>query len=104
MRQLLTKLGLGFVLIANVIDAITTIKIIKNGPFEEANPLMEIALNSSPLTFVIVKTALVVLSLFILIKHSDNLLAQLGGYFLFVVYLALIASFYYFVPPELIFK
>jgi hypothetical protein len=104
MRQLLTKAGLGFVLVANVIDAFITVKIARNGPFKEANPLMEVVLDLNPVIFVAVKTCLVLGGLYLMWKHSDKLLTQMGAYLLFVVYFTLIISFYYFVPPELIFK
>ncbi len=104
MRQLLTKVGLWFVLVANVIDAFITVKVIRNGPFEEANPLMEVVLDHNPVVFVAVKSLLVLLGIYLMWRHSDKLITQMGAYLLFVVYLTLIISFYYFVPPELIFK
>jgi len=104
MRQLLTKIGLGFVLVANAIDAFITVKIIRNGPFEESNPLMEVVLDLNPVMFVAVKTCLVLGGIYLMWRHSHKLLTQMGAYLLFIVYLTLIISFYYFVPPELIFK
>jgi len=104
MKRLLTKLGLWFVLVANVVDAYVTVKVISVGPYEEANPLMEVVLDSNPLAFVIIKSSLVLLGVYLMMRHSDKLITQLGAYFLFVVYLTLIISFYYFIPLELIFK
>ena len=104
MKQLLTKIGLWFVLAANVVDAYVSIKVIRNGPFEEANPLMATILDNSPVTFVLGKSALVLSGIYLMMRHSNNLVTQLGAYLLFVTYFSLIVCFYYFIPPELIFS
>ena len=104
MKQLLTKVGLWFVLVANVVDAYVSVKVIGNGPLKEANPLMAVLLDTNPVLFVTVKTILVLSGIYLMMRHSDKLLTQLGAYFLFMVYFTLILCFYYFIPPELIFK
>ena len=104
MKQLLTKVGLWFVLAANVVDAYVSVKVIGNGPLEEANPLMAVLIETNPVIFVIVKTLLVLSGTYLLMRHSDNLLTQFGAYLLFMVYFTLILCFYYYIPPELIFK
>ena len=54
----LTKFGLGFVLVANVVDVFFTMKYIFSGVLQEANPIME-PLVEHPFLFISIKTLLV---------------------------------------------
>ena len=90
-----TNFGLGFVLVANLVDIFFTIKYIFSGVLQEANPIME-PLVEHPFLFVGVKTFLVSAGVLGLYKKSDNKLAQIGTYFCFCIYFALMLSFYYF--------
>ena len=91
----LTNFGLGFVLVANVVDIFFTIKYIFSGVLKEANPVME-PLVKHPFLFISIKTLLVCGGVYALHKKSNHKLAQLGTYFCFSIYFALMVSFYYF--------
>lgn len=91
----LTNFGLGFVLIANLVDIFFTIRYIFSGVLHEANPIME-PLVEHPFLFVAVKTLLVSAGVLGLHLKSDHKLAQFGAYFCFSIYFALMVSFYYF--------
>ena len=58
--------------ILNSFDAGLTIYWVTNDIAEEANPLMEILLDSSPWLFASVKITLVMLGSFLLYRHKDS--------------------------------
>ena len=91
----LTHYGLGFILTANVIDIFFTIKYIFSGVLQEANPIME-PLVEHPFLFIALKTALVCGGVAGLYSQAHKRLAQLGTYFCFSIYFALVTSFWYF--------
>jgi len=93
--QKITNYGLGFVLVANLVDIFFTVKYIFSGVLQEANPFME-PLVEHPFLFIAVKTLLVTGGVICLHRTADHRLAQAGTYFCFSIYFALMVSFYYF--------
>ena len=98
--QKLTTFGLGFILVANLVDIVFTLWFIYYGDIPEANPIMDFMLESEPFLFVFVKTFFVSLGVLglHLIRRSEKhrKLVQIATYGCFSIYFALLTSFYLF--------
>ena len=71
----------------NIIDIIVTVKFIKFGGHDEANPFMKIFLSmDSVMPFIFFKTLLVCVGLYVLHKKRHKIIAQIGAYFCFCIY------------------
>jgi len=85
------------VLIFNVIDIFVTVRFIKHGKHDENNPFMKLFLDmDGVMPFITLKSSLICLGLYLLYKKKDKILAQIGAYFCFCFYWALICQFYFF--------
>ncbi|MCB1751255.1 MAG: hypothetical protein KDI74_05980 [Gammaproteobacteria bacterium] len=70
----------------NAIDGVLTIVWIETGRFTEANPLMDMLLNTNPVLFISVKMALVCLGTVLLWRCRDSGLAVISIFFCFTAY------------------
>jgi len=86
------------VFLFNIADALLSVELIYyEKVLEEANPLWTHLLNNNPVAFVIAKTTIVCVGCFVLYKNKESRLAQAGAVFCFMIYFALLASFYIFI-------
>jgi hypothetical protein len=100
------KLFLWATIVFNLIDTVVSIYVIKFGHLKESNPIMDFFLKfDSIMPFVFAKMFLICSGSYIIWKCSgsyiiwkrrDMLIAQLGAYFVFGFYWALIVQFYFF--------
>jgi len=91
------KLFLWATIIFNLIDTVVSIYVIKFGNLKESNPIMDFFLKfDSIMPFVFAKMFLICSGSYIIWKRRDMLIAQLGAYFVFGFYWALIVQFYFF--------
>jgi hypothetical protein len=82
-------------IISNILDTILTLKYIKFGPLEEANPLMDLLLHGDGCLFAFLKifvTTILTLSLWVNRKHK---LAQICLYILSLFYLGLLMWWFF---------
>jgi hypothetical protein len=81
---------------ANIIDGILTIYAYIKFGIAEMNPLLIYPLSISPLIFILVKTFLVGLCLYLLWKRQDKLLARIFILVVLILYLGIILFHSYF--------
>jgi len=79
-------LCLSAVIVMNVLDGLLTVFWVSTNMAVEANPLMEHVLNIHPALFMSVKIALVYLGAFILLRHSERIIANLSVVIAFCAY------------------
>ena len=105
LAQKLTSFGLGFVLAANLVDIVFTLRFIYYGSIPEANPAMEFLMGIDPFLFIGVKTTLVCGGVYGLhkIRQIDKYrkAVQVATYGCFCIYFALVASFYLFLTTPI---
>tara|TARA_Y100000310_G_C20566180_1_gene755603 strand:+ start:360 stop:641 length:282 start_codon:yes stop_codon:yes gene_type:complete len=70
----------------NLVDALATLLWIRLGLAEESNPIMEFVLENNESAFVLVKTSLVVLSVFLLWRLKNFATARILTIPVFLVY------------------
>ena len=68
---------LKMILIMNLIDALATLVWIRLGLAEEENPMMAFVLENNESVFIIIKTALVILSVLLLWRIRTEMLARI---------------------------
>jgi hypothetical protein len=78
------------VLILNSLDAVLTIWVVSTGRAVEANPLMASLVHETPILFLIVKTALVVMGCFLLWRFRKRKFAVMSVFLAFLVYYAIL--------------
>jgi hypothetical protein len=78
------------VLALNALDAGLTLYVVTSGRATEANPLMEPLVTDTPVMFVIVKTALVVLGCWLLWRLRKRSMAVASIFLAFFVYYAIL--------------
>ena len=78
-------------IVLNLVDAIFTLVYTEVGVATEANPLMDTALRSSPLAFMLVKLALVSLGVLVLWRLRHRRAAAVGLVGATTAYLSLVA-------------
>ena len=96
--KLFKQIGSFFVLgtlVFNVVDATATMWVVSKGLAEEANPLLDWALQKHPLWFIGVKTSMVSAGTYILWRWRTYYLALCGAYSLFVIYWSLLLWFWF---------
>lgn len=81
----------GLVLVLNLLDAMWTLTYLEVGVADEANPLMARALHHGPVGFMLVKLALVSLSVLLLWRLRDRRSAVLALYSGAMAYAAIVA-------------
>ena len=74
------------ILIMNLVDALATLWWIRLGIAEEDNPIMAFVLESNESAFILIKTALVVLSIFLLWRMRDFISARILIIPVFLIY------------------
>jgi|TARA_Y100000310_G_C20700775_1_gene829659 hypothetical protein len=77
---------LKLILIMNLVDALATLLWIRLGIAEEDNPIMEFVLEINESAFILIKTALVVLSIFLLWRMKDFASARILTIPVFLIY------------------
>ena len=95
--RLLRRLAEFFIiatLVFNVIDASATLWAVSNGLAEEANPLLQMPLETGPIAFIAVKSALAGLGSYLMWRRRDHLIVVCGAYVCFVVYWSLVGWFW----------
>ncbi len=96
----LSQIGLGAILLFNLVDIVLTLLYIKFGNVTEDNPLMQIALDYGVFEFIMIKSALVCFGCYFLNKFRHLVIATLGIYFCFIAYFTTILSFFLFICLE----
>ena len=97
MKDRAIKTILSSVLCMNVVDAIASLIYIKHlKVIEEANPIAEFLMSLGDIPFVISKTLIVSMGVYILWKNKKKKLARLGTYLAFITYFSLMVAFYLF--------
>ena len=97
MKDKLIKWALSSVLIMNGIDALASLWFIKyKAVLEEANPLAKMVMELGDVPFVILKTLIVGMGVYILWEKRKHPLALIGTYIGFMTYLSLMWGFYLF--------
>ena len=81
---------LGFLFIANIIDAALSLQWIKMNVAEEANPLMAYLIDLAPRLFLIVKISLITLSCIILWRFSNHTGAKIFALLAAILYAAIL--------------
>ena len=89
------------VVVLNLLDALFTIFYTKGGYASESNPLMQVALASSPVLFVIAKLSLVSLGVLLLWRARHHRLAA-GGLFVGAAAYALIIVYHLSAVPHIV--
>ena len=97
MKDRVIKTILSSVLCMNVVDAVASLIYIKHlKVIEEANPIAEFLMSLGDIPFVISKTLIVSMGVYILWKNRKKKLARLGTYLAFTTYFSLMIAFYLF--------
>jgi len=97
MKDKLIKWALSSVLIMNGIDAIASLWFIKyKAILEEANPLAKVVMELGDVPFVVVKTLIVGMGVYVLWEKRSHPLALIGTYIGFITYMSLMWGFYLF--------
>ena len=97
MKDRAIKTILSSVLCMNVVDAIASLIYIKHlKVIEEANPFAEFLMSLGDVPFVISKTLIVSMGVYILWKNREKKLARFGTYLAFAIYFCLMLAFYLF--------
>lgn len=65
-------------LFLNLLDGLFTLTFLQLGVAQEANPLMRLAYEASPLSFMVLKLGVVNLGVWVLCMHQDSRLAQVA--------------------------
>lgn len=73
----LDRLGV-LLLVMNLLDAVFTLTFLQIGVAEEANPIMRLANESSPVSFMAIKLGIVNLGVAVLASYRDAVLARLA--------------------------
>jgi hypothetical protein len=96
-KDKMIKWALSSVLVMNAVDAIASLIFIKHlAVLEEANPVANLLMTLGDVPFVILKTLIVSMGVYILWENRTKSLALLGSYVAFVSYMALMTGFYLF--------
>ena len=80
----IATVAVGLLIIFNAIDTFFTVKYIKFGPLDEANPIMSWLLSYNTTSFVLYKIIAVSLGGLVLLDNSENKIAK-GFIFSFLV-------------------
>ena len=91
------KWALSSVLVMNAVDAIASLIFIKHlAVLEEANPIANLLMTMGDVPFVIAKTLIVSMGVYVLWENRKKSLAMVGTYVAFISYLSLMTGFYLF--------
>jgi len=96
----LSQIGLGAILLFNLVDIVLTLLYIKFGKVTEDNPLMQVALDYGVFEFIIIKTTLVCFGCYFLNKFRHLFIATLGIYLCFIGYFTTVFAFFLFICLE----
>jgi len=83
-------IALTFLVVLNFLDLVFTIFMFENHWIVEANPLMNIFLCFSPLSFALVKLALCYMGVYILYKYREKPISLHASCFLVVAYIGVL--------------
>ena len=97
----LFKLTLSAILVSNLLDGIFTIFFTQMGLAAEANPLMKLFLDYSPMLFMLFKLFMVSIGVFILWIYRFLTFVKFGSLFVCLVYISIniwhLLGFYFFI-------
>lgn len=96
----LSQIGIGAILLFNLVDIVLTLIYIKFGDVAEYNPIMRVVLDYGVFEFVMIKSALVCFGCYFLNKFRNLFIATLGIYFCFIAYFTTVLSFLLFICFE----
>jgi len=97
LREKMIKWALSSVLVMNAVDAIASLIFIKHlAVLEEANPIANLLMTMGDVPFVIAKTLIVSMGVYVLWENRKKSLAMVGTYVAFISYLSLMTGFYLF--------
>jgi len=95
--EYLMKIMLGMILVMNAIDAVLSIWFIQHAAvLDELNPITKYMMSIGDIPFVIFKTFIVGVGVYLLWKYRHTSISKIGIYICFVSYSAIMWAFFLF--------